>query len=178
MNSTLTTGRIASYAEIIRMRPIAFRSLILLLAVVSGLLAGCGSMESMRGAMKDQISGVPPKVRMVDGNQREVYDAARRAMEKLGYRFTSGGPAQGRLDGLSSIGGSNDFRSSRQRSISIHLQGLEGGKVEVQVEMTEIIEEDSDHSAMPATETPLRDPTAFEVFFDELDRCLPAGKAR
>ena len=94
MNSTLTTGRIASYAEIIRMRPIAFRSLILLLAVVSGLLAGCGSMESMRDAMKDQISGVPPKVRMVDGNQREVYDAARRAMEKLGYRFTSGGPAQ------------------------------------------------------------------------------------
>jgi len=118
-------------------------------------------MESVRGTVRDRFSGVPPKVRTVDGNSRRVYEAARQAMERLGYQFTNGGPAQGRLEGLSRIGEGDDFRSSRQRSISINLEDLDGGKVEVQVQITEIIEEDFDRSAMPPTETPLLDSPAF-----------------
>lgn len=164
--------------EIIRMRLIAFRSSIVLLAAVLGLFSGCDSMESMRSSVKDRIGGVPPKVRTFEGNQRQLYDAARKAMETLGYQLSSGGPAQGRLEGLSRIGGGDDFRSSRQRSISIRLQELDGGRVEVQVQLTEILEESSNRSAMPATETPLRDPAAYDVFFEELERSLPTAKAK
>jgi hypothetical protein len=162
----------------ISMRLIGFRSSILLLAAVCSILCGCESMESVGSTVKDRFSGVPPKVRTVDGNPRQVYEAARQAMEGLGYEFTSGGPAQGRLEGLSRIGEGDNFRSSRQRSISIHLQDMDGGKVEVQVQMTEIVEEDSNRSTKPATETSLRDSPAFDIFFSELERCLPAAKAK
>jgi hypothetical protein len=95
-------------------------------------------------------------------------------MQKLGYQFTGGGPAQGRLEGLSRIGGSDNFRSSRQRAIAIHLEALEGGKVEIQVRMTEIIEENFSRTGMPATEAPLRETAAHEVFLDEVERRLQA----
>ena len=159
------------------MRLLAFRSSILVLAVLCGVLGGCVSVESVPATVKDRFEGAPPnRVRTVDGNQRQVYEAARMAMEKLGYHYTSGGAAQGRLEGFSKIGEDDSFRSSRQRSISIHLQTLDGGKVEVQVRLTEIVEDDSNRSAMPATETPLRDPAAFDVFFENLEQCLaPAG---
>jgi len=147
---------------------------------VAALLAlvGCESMESVRSTVKDRISGVPPRIRTVNGDQRQVYAAARHAMEKLGFRFTGGGPAQGRLEGLTRIEGDDNFRSSRQRGIAVRLVPQEGGRVDIQLQMTEIIEEASNRSAMPATETPLRDPGAYEVFFNEVERQLmPAAPA-
>ena len=145
----------------------------LLLVLLAGFGGGCGSIDSVRSSVKDRVAGVPPRVRMVTGELRQVYDATRLSMEKLGYRVTGGGFAQGRLEGLSRIEGNGGFGSSRQRSISVHLEALDGGRVEIQVKMTEIIEEDSDRSAMSATETPVRDSVAYDAFFDEIERRQP-----
>jgi hypothetical protein len=160
------------------MRLAAVRPSILLLAVACAVLGGCESVESVGNTVKDRFSAIPPKARTVEGDPRQVYEAARLALGKLGYHFAGGGAAQGRLEGYSRIGEDSDFRSSRQRSISIRLQALDGGKVDVRVQMTEIIEDDSNPSAMPATETPLRDSPAFDVYFDELEHCLAIIKAR
>lgn len=146
----------------------------ILLAVLLGLCGGCSSMESVRSTMRDRIAGVPPKVRTVNGDLRQVYEAAHQTMDKLGYQFTGGGPAQKRLEGHSRIYESDDFKTCRQRAVLVRLEDLEGGRVEVQVQMTEIIAEDTDRSARPATETPLRDSTAYDAFFDELERRLQA----
>ncbi len=142
------------------------------LAVLLVAGGGCSSMETMRETMQERVSSVPPTVRTVEGNRRQVYEAAFRAMTRLGYQFTSGGPAQGRLEGLSRIGSSGDLQSSRQRTIAVHLEDLDGGKVEVQVKMTEIVEEDFGRATASPTEAPLRDPVAYEAFFEELNRQL------
>jgi hypothetical protein len=144
----------------------------ILLAVLLSLGGGCTSMDSMGSKMKDRIAPVPPRVRVVNGDLHQVYEAARQAMEHFDYHFTEGGPAQGRLQGLSRIEGNGGFGSSLQRSISIHMEALDGGRVEIQVKMTEIIEEDSSRSAMSATETPVRDAVAYDAFFDEVVRRL------
>ena len=149
-----------------------------LLVVTWGLGGGCASIESVRSTMRDRIAGVPPKIRNVEGDPRMVYEAARLTMEKLGYQQVSGGPAQGRLEGLSRIGGGDDFRSSRQRSISIHLLPREGGNVEVQVLLQEIIEDNFNKLANPATETPLRDSAGYDAFFEELERQLQGRKGK
>ncbi|HUJ42177.1 MAG TPA: hypothetical protein VLW52_01095 [Opitutaceae bacterium] len=152
--------------------------LLLLLSAACSFAAGCASVEAMRSTMQDRITGVPPKTRVVKGDTREVYEAARLAMDKLGYQLTSGGPAQGRLEGLSRVGGGDDFRSSRQRAISVHLQPSEDGGVEVQVRLSEIFEESFNRLANPATETPLRDSPGYEAFFEELARQLQGGAAK
>jgi hypothetical protein len=98
-------------------------------------------------------------------------------MERLGYAFVGGGPAQGRLEGLSRIATGDSFGAARQRSISIHLQPLEGGSVEVQVLLKETVERDADRSSGTATELSVREPAAYEDFFDRLEQLLKTGKA-
>jgi hypothetical protein len=139
---------------------------------------GCTSMDSVESKMKDRMVTVPPRVRVVSGDVKQVYEAARQAMEHADYHFTEGGPAQGRLEGLSRIEGGSGFDSSMQRSIAIHLEPLDGGRVEIQLKLTEIIEEDSGRSASPATETPVRDPAAYDAFFEEVERRLGASPDR
>jgi hypothetical protein len=140
--------------------------------LASGLLAGCASMDSVRSSMKDRFVGMSPTVRLVQGAPRQVYDAARVAMEQLGYRYVRGGPAQGELEGLSRIGAGDDFRSSRQRSIEIHLQPLDGDSVEVGVRLKEIVQDGSSRVSSLATETPLRESSAYDAFFEALERML------
>jgi hypothetical protein len=144
----------------------------ILLAVLIGLGAGCTSMDSVESKMKDRMVTVPPRIRVVSGEVKQVYEAARQAMEHFDYHFTEGGPAQGRLEGLSRIEGGGGFDSSMQRSVSIRLEALDGGRVEIRLKLTEIIEEDSGRSARPATETPVRDPAAYDAFFEEVERRL------
>lgn len=151
---------------------------LLLVAATWGFVAGCESMESVRNSVRDRFVSVPAKTHTVAGDVRQVYDAARIAMEKLGYEQTSGGPAQGRLEGLSRIGGGNDFRSSRQRAIAVHLQPMEGGQMLVEVLLTEIVEEGFGKVANPATETSLRDSPGYDAFFEELDRQLQGIKGK
>jgi hypothetical protein len=155
------------------MKTTSFHGYWILLAVLLILGGGCTTMDSVKSEMKERIITVPPRIRVVNGDVRQVYEAARQAMEHFEYRFTEGGVAQGRLEGLSRIEGNGGFGSSRQRSISVHLEALDGGRVEIQVKMTEIIEEDSDRSAMSATETPVRDSVAYDAFFDEIERRQP-----
>jgi hypothetical protein len=153
-------------------------SLFVLLAAVGGLLGGCESIESVRDTVKDRVSGVPPKTRVVEGESRQIYEAARLAMERQGFHFAGGGPAQGRLEGLTRIDGGREFGSSRQRSISIHLEPLDGGRTEVQVLLTEIVDEGSERAAGGPTETPLRESSGYDTFFAELERQLQGDKGK
>lgn len=142
------------------------------------LWAGCESLHSVRESVRERIVGVPPHVRVVQGDEKQVYTAARLAMTNLGYEMTRGGPAQGELEGLSRIGGGDDFRSARQREITINLQPGADGNIEVRVWLKEIVESDFNRTSNPATETPLRDEAAFDTFFDTLQVQLQglAGK--
>jgi hypothetical protein len=148
------------------------RSPLLLLAAIGGVLAGCASIHSVPGTVRERIVGVPPHVRMVQGDEKQVYTAARQAMAKFGYEMVRGGPAQGEIEGLSRVGAGDDFRSARQRAITIKLQPGTAGYIEVRVWLKEILESDFNRAMNPATEAPLRDPAAFEAFFEALERQL------
>jgi hypothetical protein len=153
-------------------------ALFILLAASLGFLAGCESFDSVRESVGGRFSPAAPVTRTFAGTSRDVYQAARLAMIALGYEFVRGGAAQGRLEGVSPIGSPGEFGSSRQREISIQLQPMEGGTVEVAVELKEAVEERFDKFSNAATETPLRDPAAYDSFFGELERRLPAQAAK
>ncbi len=142
------------------------------------VLAGCESLQSMRDSVRDRFASVPPKVRVVHGDPGQVYKAARVALLRLGYRIERGGPAEGSLEGLTPVGAGEDFESSVQRDITIHLRARDDGTVEVQVLLRQMVEDRFSRASNPATETPLRDSAAYDAFFDELDRQLqgPGGK--
>ena len=151
----------------------------LMLAVaIAALLAGCESMHSIRDSVRERFTGVPPHVRVVKGDEKQIFAAARLAMAKLGYQYVRGGPAQGELEGATRIGAGDDFHSARQREITINLVPGEPGMIEVRVWLKEIVESDFDRATSPATEAPVRDAVAYDAFFDELQLRLQgvAGK--
>jgi len=154
-----------------------FRNALLLL-LAGLLLGGCESFESVRENFRDRVTGVPPKTHVVAGEAATVFQAARAVMERSGYAFSGGGAAQGRLEGLTRIDRGGEFGASRQRSISIHLVPAEPGKIEVQVLITEIVEEASGHGGGATDQRELRDSAEYGSFFADLEHelQLPAAK--
>ena len=152
--------------------------LFVLVVAISAILAGCESIHSMRESVRERIVGVPPHVRVVQGDEKQVFAAARLAMAKLGYQMVRGGPAQGELEGLTRVGAGEDFHSSRQREITINLLPGEAGTIEVRVWLKEIQENDYGRVSNPASEMPVRNAAAYDAFFEELQRQVQglAGK--
>ncbi len=142
------------------------------LALATALLAGCSQFESV----KDRFTPTPPQSRVVRGEPRQVFDAARTAMERSGYHYTGGGPAQGRLEGQTEIAQGGSFGAAQQRFIEIRLQPAEAGSIEVQVLIRQTMEREGDRSTGTATEQALRDPAAYESFFELLNSLLGAAK--
>jgi hypothetical protein len=151
------------------------RLFVLVLAIAT-VLAGCKSIHSMRESVRERIVGVPPHVRVVQGDEKQVFAAARLAMAKLGYEMVRGGPAQGKLEGLTRVGTGDDFHSSRQREITINLLPGESGFIEVRVWLQEIVENDFGRASNPATEMPVRDSAAYDAFFEGLQLQAVGGK--
>jgi hypothetical protein len=149
-----------------------------LVAAIAACLPGCESIHSMRESVRERIVGVPPHVRVVQGDEKQVFTAARLAMARLGYEMVRGGPAQGELEGLTRVGAADDFHSSRQREITINLLPGEAGAVEVRVWVKEIVENDFGRASNPASEMPVRDASAYDAFFEQLQVQLQglAGK--
>lgn len=147
----------------------------LVLAAGWGLLAGC---ESVRDSVRERFTSMPPQMRVVPGDAKQVFAAARLAMARFGYSMVRGGPAQGEIEGVTRIGGGEDFRSSQQREITIQLEALGNGSAEVRVLIKEIVEDQFSKVSNPATETSVRDVSVYDAFFEELQRQLQgvAGK--
>ena len=153
-------------------KPMRNRPVCRCLVFAAVLLAGCTQIESV----KDRFTPAQPQSRVVQGEARVVYDAARQTMEKMGYRLTGGGPAQGSLEGVTDIARGGSFGAAQQRSIEIRLEPAEAGATEIRVLIRETVEREGEGLSGTATDQALRDPAAYERFFQILNSLLGTGK--
>jgi len=137
------------------------------------LVSGCDStVEDVRG----RITGEGPATsRTIAAPEEATYNAARAALKQMDFRFTHGGQKQGEVDGVSEVGPGEDPGSAHQFSLNAHLDAtLDGTGTIVTVQLTEIIEQDSEHHQGLGTEAPLRDTSLAEVFFRYIQQNLTA----
>ena len=144
---------------------------VLLLAALA--FSGC---ESMPGGSGGRPGPAPDRVRTFAGDPRAVYDAARAALGQMDFKVTGGGPAQGRIEGVSKLSPGGTLRSTRQISISVRILEVAEGSCEVSVVLKELIEADSYDRQGFATESSLRDTPYYVVFFNYLGLALAAPK--
>jgi len=142
------------------------------------LFAGCDSGAS------DELHSVlgpreAPRTRTFQADQKATYEAVKAAVDSMGYRFVRGGPAEGELEALSGISEGDDPGSSHQISMKVHLTPAAEAGTDVEVSLTEMIE-DQPSSAIPAmaTQTPLRDTPLYEVFFRAVQTALNGPPAK
>jgi len=134
------------------------------------LAGGCASWERVKTGAQERLGGRPtPHAATFMGTQREVYDAARAAMEKLGFVYQRGGAAVGNLVGVSSLDATGSYRRTSQQVIEMEMdETLNDGEIEVQVWLSEILETDPYRTTGRAGATPLRDSSLYDGFFRAL----------
>ncbi len=144
----------------------------LLLLAFAFAPAGC---ENPPATMREGLGfDVPVHVRVFPADQKATYAAARAALGQMGYRFVRGGPAQGVLEALSNVSNGESMTSTQQFTLKATFEPAAGGGTEVNVKMTEIIEDDAEHQLGRATESPLIDTPLYEVFFRVIQQELSA----
>jgi hypothetical protein len=149
------------------------KSMILATVCCALLLCGCesGLSDDVRSALGPREA---PKSRIFQADQKATYEAARKAVDEMEFRFQKGGPAEGKLEALSPIGGGDDVGSARQISMKVTMQpGPESG-TEVEVSLTEILVSDATNQQGMATQTPLLDTPLYDVFFKDIQTYLQA----
>jgi len=137
-------------------------------------LARCES-DDFSDSMHSVLSGrEAPRSRVFQADQKATYEAAKAAVDQMGYRFLHGGPAEGKIDALSGISGGDDAGSSRQISMKVRMENSQDSGTTVTVSFSEILEADSSNQPGMATETPMKDTPLYEVFFRNLQQALQA----
>jgi hypothetical protein len=133
-------------------------------------VTGCESVRNDLGAgVREKFSGPTYQRRVFAGEPRVVFDAARSAVEQLGFRITRAGAAQQVIEGLSGLASDDRLRGSRQRTVKVRLASTPEGGVEVAVLFTEVVEDDFSAGAGRATEVTLREHPLYAAFFDALN---------
>ena len=141
-----------------------------LLAALCLTLVGCETTRhDMAARVSEKFTGPTYVRRVYAAEPRLVFDQARASVERLGFRITKAGPAQGVLEGFSGLASDDHLRGTRQLAVKIRLNPTVDGGTEVAVLFTEIIEADFDKGAGQGTETSLRDHPLYASFFGGLN---------
>ena len=149
-----------------------------LLALLSlALFPGCESLSEATTSAREKIAArEQPRTHLYRAPKRATYEAARVAVEQMGFRFVRGGAAQGELEAVSGLSSSDTLRGSRQITLKLRLKAALDGGTEAALLLSEIIESDSSGRAGQGTATPLRDTPLYEVFFRNTQVAIDAPK--
>ena len=149
-----------------------------LLALLSlALFSGCASLSDATTSVREKLAArEQPRTHLYQAPQRVTFEAARVAVEQMGFRIVRGGAAQGELDAVSGLSSSDTLRGSRQITLKLRLQSALDGGTEAALRLTEVIESDSRGRAGQGTATPLRDTPLYEVFFRNVQVAIDARK--
>jgi hypothetical protein len=154
------------------------KRLLALLALLSlAAFSGCESVSDATTGIREKIAArAQPRTQTYQAPQRATYEAARAAIEQMGFRFIRGGAAQGQLEAVSGVSSSDTLRGSRQITLKLRLTATLDGGTEAALLLSEVIESDSSGRAGMGTSTPLRDTPLYEVFFRSVQQAIDAPK--
>ena len=105
-----------------------------------------------------------------------MFSAARKALDRINFRYQRGGAAQGRLFAIGRLSSGEDMRSSRQLTLDVRLTEAAPG-TEVSVLFSEIREDDFNKNPGMGTSAPLRNSALYDVYLDEIEQILATDAA-
>jgi hypothetical protein len=153
------------------------RSLALLALLSLAVFSGCESLSDATSSVREKLSArEQPRTHTYKAAQRATYDAARSAVEQMGFKITRGGAAQGELEAVSGVSSGDSLRTSRQITLKLRLSASLDGGTEAALILFEVIENDSSGRAGIGTSTPLRDTPLYEVFFRNVQQAIDTPK--
>ena len=138
------------------------------------VLAGCEDVvDTVKGPMPFGAPDQRQTEHTFAADTHTTYEAAKAALRSMGLRYTHGGPAQGELDGISDVAGTDLPGSAHQYVLKAHLHPtLDGKGTIMDLEIMEVVEDDTLHHQGEGTESALRDPALYNAFFGYVQQQL------
>jgi hypothetical protein len=138
-------------------------------------LTSCGSVGTdFQKSVSEKFDGPTYHTKVVTADGRAAYDAAKRAVEKLGLRIVGGGAAQGRIEALSGLSANDSLQGASQLAMKVKLNPVSSDGTEIALLITEQVQDDFNKGAGQVTETPLRESALYEAFFRMVEHTLAA----
>jgi len=128
------------------------------------LVAGC---EDISDTIHNYVPNKPePSVHVFNADPRRTYAAAKTALEQIGFHYVSGGPATGRLYAISDVSAGDSQGSSHQYTLTATFHALiDGSGTDVTLNLTEVIEADTQKHQGMGTEAGLKDTALVNIYY-------------
>ena len=139
----------------------------LLAATLIGL-SGCESMKSAsEGVREGWAARYEGRSKVFPATQKECFIACKKAFEKMDFRFTKGGAAQGKLEAVGALHSDAALRGSRQLGLKVTLTKVPDG-TEVKLLVSEFVEDSFEGHGGMGTETPIKDSPLYDLYLAQV----------
>lgn len=142
------------------------RTFFALALIVLGLgMAGCESAD-LPPRLRERFEAPQPKIREYQAEQKEVFEAARRAMKRIDFTISRAGAAQGIVRAHSGLRSGEAFGIARQNSLEVKIDSFTPGVTQVAVVVRE---QEESEGFRGATDIAVREHGLYISYFAALE---------
>ena len=143
-------------------------SIFALIAVILGMI-GC---ESIGEQLQARFTPEPPRLKVFASDYEQVFEATKLVLSEMGYRSIRGRASSRRLSGVSRVNGNDALSGASQISLKVEFIETMPGETEMQVWMTEVVEDQYTQSGGYATQMPIRSDLLYNMLFRGVELLL------
>jgi len=139
-----------------------------LIAVMLGL-SGC---ETIGERLQARFTPEPPRVKLFTSNYEQVFAATKQMLAEMGFRSIRGRASSRKLTGVSRVNANDALSGASQISLKVEFIETMPGETEMQVWMTEVVEDQYTQSGGYATQMPVRGDLLYNMLFRGVELML------
>ena len=136
------------------------------------LLLGLVGCESIGERLQAKFTPEPPRVKVFTSDYEQVFEVTKLVLSEMGYRSIRGRLSSRRLTGVSRMNANDALSGASQISIKVEFLESMPGETEMQVWMTEVVEDQFTQSGGYATQMPIQGNLPYNMLFRGVELML------
>ena len=132
-------------------------------------LSGC---ESIGERLQARFTSEPPRVKLLASDYEQVFDATKVVLSEMGYRSIRGRASSRKLSGVSRVNANDELSGASQITVKVEFIETMPGETEMQVWMTEVVEDQFTQSGGYGTQMPVRGDLLYNMLFRGVELML------
>ncbi len=148
---------------------------IYLWAVMLGIAFAVAGCESVSERLQARFAGEPPHVQVFPENPDVVFEVTKQVLREMGFRSIRGRVRSLKLTAVSRVKTNDTFSGASQVTVKVLFGEASPGETEMQVWMTEVVEDEFTRSGGYGTQMPLQGDLLYNMLFQSVGARLGEG---
>jgi len=132
------------------------------LGVLMLAMVGC---DSIGDRLQAKFTPQPPRIKVVPADYAEVFAVTKRVLSEMGFRSIRGREGAMKLTGVSRVNSNDAMSGASQITVKVVFTEAIPGETELQVWMTEVVEDQFTQSGGYGTQMPLQGELLYNMLF-------------